>query len=164
MSSSLAKCTDAVLVVSCGQMSLAMWFVFKRTVADNQGRIFVFDALRHVAGQCTQTANGCERTRPTVDGRIPAPLDTHGNPLCIGIYRGIIIPRFLRWCEMDFVHPQYTRFLVTLFERKTTLAFAHVGRPVRKSLSSVFGHVSHLVPKTSSGQIRWVCLVFGAQI
>ena len=24
----------------------------------------------------------------------------------IGIYRGIIIG-FLRWCEMDFVHPQY---------------------------------------------------------
>ena len=23
------------------------------------------------------------------------------------IYRGIIIPGFLRWCEIDFVHPQY---------------------------------------------------------
>ena len=25
----------------------------------------------------------------------------------VGIYKGIIIPGFLRWCEMDFVHPQY---------------------------------------------------------
>ena len=27
----------------------------------------------------------------------------------IGIYRGSILPGFLRWCEMDFVHPQYVR-------------------------------------------------------
>ena len=26
--------------------------------------------------------------------------------LLAGIYRGIIIPGFFRWCEMDFVHPQ----------------------------------------------------------
>ena len=31
----------------------------------------------------------------------------HGNPLFAGIYRGIIIPGFLRWCGMDFIHPQY---------------------------------------------------------
>ena len=27
----------------------------------------------------------------------------------VGICRGIIIPGFLRWCETDFVHPQYFR-------------------------------------------------------
>ena len=35
-----------------------------------------------------------------------APLANHGNPLFIGIYRGIIIPGLLGWCEMDFVHQQ----------------------------------------------------------
>ena len=42
-----------------------------------------------------------------MDGRNPAPLGNHGKPLFVGIYREIMIPGFLRWCEMDFVHPQY---------------------------------------------------------
>ena len=33
-------------------------------------------------------------------------LRNHGKPLFVGIYRGIIIPVFHMWCEMDFVHPQ----------------------------------------------------------
>ena len=41
--------------------------------------------------------------------------------LFVGIYRGINIPGFLRWCELDFVHPQYlqapSQFL--LFSRST---------------------------------------------
>ena len=42
-----------------------------------------------------------------VDGRNPAPLGNHdGKPLFIGIYGGIVIRGRLRWCEMDFVHPQ----------------------------------------------------------
>ena len=39
----------------------------------------------------------------SVDGRIPAPLGNNGKSLFVGIY---IILGFLRWCEMDFVHPQ----------------------------------------------------------
>ena len=36
-----------------------------------------------------------------------APLGNHGKPWKpFGIYRGNIIPGSLRWCEMDFVHPQ----------------------------------------------------------
>ena len=42
-----------------------------------------------------------------MDGRNPAPLGNHGKPLCIGICGGIILG-FLRWCEMDVVHPQLT--------------------------------------------------------
>ena len=41
----------------------------------------------------------------TVDARNPAPFGNHGKPVFVGIYQGIIIPGFLRWCEMDFVHP-----------------------------------------------------------
>ena len=45
----------------------------------------------------------------TVDGRNP--FRTTWKPWetlrFVGIYRGIIIPGILRWCEMDFVHPQY---------------------------------------------------------
>ena len=33
-------------------------------------------------------------------------LHNHGKPAFVGIYRGIIIPRFLRWCELDSVHTQ----------------------------------------------------------
>ena len=34
-------------------------------------------------------------------------FETMGNQCIVGIYKGSIIPGFLRWCEMDFVHPQY---------------------------------------------------------
>ena len=39
----------------------------------------------------------------------------------VGIYTGVIIPGFLRWCEMDFVHPHYvaTPFSVVLYEFNT---------------------------------------------
>ena len=33
-------------------------------------------------------------------------LETMGNPWFVGICRAINIPKFLRWCEMDFIHPQ----------------------------------------------------------
>ena len=48
----------------------------------------------------------------TVDGRNPAPLGNHEKPLFVGIYRGIIIPWFLRWCEMDFatIHSKTEEF------------------------------------------------------
>ena len=36
-------------------------------------------------------------------------LETMGNHCLLGICRGTIIPGFLRWCEMDFAHPQYGR-------------------------------------------------------
>ena len=44
----------------------------------------------------------------------------HGRLLFVGIYRGAIISVFLRWCEVDFVHPQYDcsiGFPHTAFER-----------------------------------------------
>ena len=49
------------------------------------------------------------RPSATVDGRNPATKLNHTKPFFVGIYRGIVIPGFLRWCrcEMDFVHPQY---------------------------------------------------------
>ena len=40
----------------------------------------------------------------TVDGRNPAPLGNHGKPLFVGIYKKIIIPRFLRWCRISSIH------------------------------------------------------------
>ena len=40
----------------------------------------------------------------TVDGRDFAPLGNHGKPFFIGIYRGIIIPGFLRWCRISSIH------------------------------------------------------------
>ena len=40
-----------------------------------------------------------KRLTHTVDGRNPAPRGNHGKPLFIGIYRGFIIPGFLRWCN-----------------------------------------------------------------
>ena len=36
-------------------------------------------------------------------------LSNREPPLFVGIYWGINIPGLLRWCEMDFVHPQYVR-------------------------------------------------------
>ena len=41
----------------------------------------------------------------TADARNPAPFGATGDH-CFGNYRGIIIPGLLRWCEMDFLHPQ----------------------------------------------------------
>ena len=40
-----------------------------------------------------------------MDGIHFAPHGNHGKPLFVGIYRRIIIPGLLRWCEMDVVHP-----------------------------------------------------------
>ena len=34
-------------------------------------------------------------------------LETIGSHFIVGIYRGTIIPPFLRWWDMDFAHPQY---------------------------------------------------------
>ena len=42
-----------------------------------------------------------------MDGKNPAPLGIHEKPLFVCICRGDRILAFLRWCEMDFVHPQY---------------------------------------------------------
>ena len=33
-------------------------------------------------------------------------LEAMGKTKSVGIYKGIMIPGFLRWCEMDFVQPQ----------------------------------------------------------
>ena len=44
----------------------------------------------------------CMCVRPTMDGRNPEPLEKCGKPLFVGMYRRILIPGFLRWCEMDF--------------------------------------------------------------
>ena len=52
-----------------------------------------------------QTSSSGQRPH-TVDGRNPAPLGNHWKLWLVGIYRGINIPGFLRWCEMDFVRPQ----------------------------------------------------------
>ena len=46
-----------------------------------------------------------------VDGRNP--LRTTLNPWppsFVGMYRGIILPGFPRWCESDVVHPQYFQY------------------------------------------------------
>ena len=40
----------------------------------------------------------------TVDGRNPAPLRHHGKYLFVGIYRGIMVPGFLRWCRILSIH------------------------------------------------------------
>ena len=40
----------------------------------------------------------------TVDERNPAPLGNHEKPLFVGIYRGIMIPWFLRWCRISSIH------------------------------------------------------------
>ena len=40
----------------------------------------------------------------TVGGQNPAPLATMESHYLFGIYRGIIIPRFLRWCSISFIH------------------------------------------------------------
>ena len=52
----------------------------------------------------------------TVDGQNPATLSKHGKPLFVAIYREHIIPGFLRWCETDFVHPQYGSLSALLCE------------------------------------------------
>ena len=42
----------------------------------------------------------------TVDGRNPKHhFETMGNPNVYFFYKEIVISGFLRWCEMDFVHP-----------------------------------------------------------
>ena len=33
-----------------------------------------------------------KHAKTAVDGRIPAPFKSHGKPLFVGIYRGILIP------------------------------------------------------------------------
>ena len=33
-------------------------------------------------------------------------MRNHEKPLVVGIYSGVIIPGFLRWCEIDCVTPQ----------------------------------------------------------
>ena len=38
------------------------------------------------------------------DGQNPAPNSNHGKPLFVGIYKGIIIPWFLRWCRIASIH------------------------------------------------------------
>ena len=63
-------------------------------------------AQRNAWGQKLSSTAGKD-VQATVDGQNPAPLSKHGNPLFVGIFRGVVIPRILRWCEMDVVHPQY---------------------------------------------------------
>ena len=43
-----------------------------------------------------------------MDGIRSHHFETMGNKcIFVGIYRGIIIPSFVGWCKMEFVHPQY---------------------------------------------------------
>ena len=56
-------------------------------------------------------------------------LETMGNHCSlafIGICRGFIIPGFFRWCEMNFVHPQYVQ----------QLARVATNRPLPSSVAS----------------------------
>ena len=48
--------------------------------------------------------HGTCRRNPTVDGQNPAPLGNRGTQVSVGIYRGIIIPGFLRWCRNLSIH------------------------------------------------------------
>ena len=50
-----------------------------------------------------------------------------GKRLFVGIYKGIIIPWFLRWCEMDFVRPQYGGGSPKLSPRRGQLARSGLG-------------------------------------
>ena len=43
-------------------------------------------------------------SKHTLDEIQFAPLGNNGKPLFVGIYRGIIILEFLRWCRILFVH------------------------------------------------------------
>ena len=59
------------------------------------------DGAPFIQGQETR----CFLVCTTVGGQNPfAPLRNHGKAWFVGIYRGT--PGFLRWFEMDFVHPQ----------------------------------------------------------
>ena len=49
------------------------------------------------------------------------------QPLFVGILRGIIVPGFLRWCEMDFVHPQYVKGMFINNTQKCNLMDKYLG-------------------------------------
>ena len=51
----------------------------------------------------------------TVDGRNPAQLGNHGKSLFVGIYRGIIIPGFLRWCTISSIHSMICYFVFLIW-------------------------------------------------
>ena len=54
----------------------------------------------------------------------------HENPVFVGIYRGIIIPGILRWCNI-FSHTQYgdpTRHETTIYKRSKRRGLLVVGR------------------------------------
>ena len=101
---------------------------------------------------------------PTVGGRNPAPLGIHEKPLFIGIYRGLILPGFLRWCEMDFVHPQYGAS--GGFLGAPSSEFARTSRPTtpcarRCRRPSSSGRPPQAVPRRSRGRVSFVGFVAG---
>ena len=81
-------------------------FIFARIPRFFRGQIY--GSCRFSLGE----TRGCETEGKRAFGllwmdEILHHLETIKKPLFMGIYRGFIIPGFLRWCEMDFVHPQY---------------------------------------------------------
>ena len=66
-----------------------------------------------INSQCAETKESTKHQTPIVPLKfiLEAPahlvnhIETMGNPLFVGIYRGILIRGFPRWCEMAFVHP-----------------------------------------------------------
>ena len=50
----------------------------------------------------------------TVDGRTRSHRSLYGKPLLIGIFRGTIIPGFLRWCRILSIHSMKPSYPYTL--------------------------------------------------
>ena len=44
------------------------------------------------------------RVSHTVGGQNYAPIETIKQPLFVGIYRGIMVPGFFRWCRISSIH------------------------------------------------------------
>ena len=63
-------------------------------------------------------ASGSSLARLWMDEIHFAPLGNHEKPLCIGIYKGIIIPRFLKWCRISSIHSRSAPLLCKVWQSK----------------------------------------------
>ena len=72
-------------------------------------------------------------------------FETMGKPLFVGIYKGILIPGFLRWCRVSFIHSIIPKVMGV--QRSNPAAEDFAGVRDSPSIHSAFFGLS-LAPKT----------------
>ena len=71
-----------------------------------------------------------------VGGQTPAPRCNHGKPLLVGIFWGISVPGFRRWCRISSIRMKYPNQQAHIRPAETRHPHSAIGEPWQELVST----------------------------